>query len=119
MTNKNDIIFINSRYRNSYENTNNFTIYFSNDEIITLKNSEYINVNVVSFSMLNAMYNVSQFTGNNTFILQQYTLDNILETNTNIIIPYGNYSVLTLRDTLNSLLSNKISITYDTAKCIK
>lgn len=115
MVNKVYNLFINSKNKNQYENNNNLTIYFSNDEIITLNNNEYINVNVVSFSMLNSIYNVSEYSGNNKFVLQEYSLNGILDIENNITIPSGNYSVLTLKDTLNNLLSNKINISYNTA----
>ena len=80
-------IYINSANRNSVDKSYDFNIYFDNDEI-NVNPNEGVNVNVVSFSLLNSMYNVNQYTGNNTFILLQNG-----STNTTITIPYGNYSV--------------------------
>ena len=56
------------------------------------------------------MYNVNQYTGNNSFILIENG-----STNTTITIPYGNYSVYSLLDKLNELLSGKIKISYNIA----
>jgi len=102
-------IFINSANRNIQDSAYDFTIYFDNDEINVLPN-EAVNINVVSFSLLNSMYNVNQYTNNNTFILQK---NNTI--NTTITIPYGNYSVYTLRDQLNSLMSGLINVVHDPA----
>lgn len=97
-------IFINSANRLAGQNPYDFTIIFNNTEIIT-KETEGINVNVVSFSMLNSMYNINQYSANNTFLLNS----------TIITIPYGNYSVITLQSQLNALLSGIISVSYNIA----
>ena len=101
-------IYINSANRNSVDKSYDFNIYFDNDEI-NINPNEGVNVNVVSFSLLNSMYNVNQYTGNNTFILLQNG------SNTTITIPYGNYSVYSFMDKLNELLSGKIKISYNIA----
>ena len=103
-------IFINSANRNPIEKTYDFNLFFDNDELI-INCNEGVNVSVVSFSLLNSMYNVNQYTSNNTFILH----NNTLSTNTTITIPYGNYNVYTLQNQLNTLLSGSISITYNVA----
>ena len=55
-----------------------------------------MNINVMSFSMLNTMYNVNQITKNNTFTIRRTNLDGITGIiNTVITIPFGNYSVIT------------------------
>ena len=102
-------IYINSANRNSIDKPYDFNIYFDNDEI-NVNQNEGINVNVVSFSLLNSMYNVNQYTGNNKFIL----LENG-STNTISIIPYGNYSVYSFMDKLNELLTGKIQVSYNIA----
>ena len=102
-------IFINSANRSSIDKSYDFNIYFDNDEI-NINPNEGVNVNVVSFSLLNSMYNVNQYTGNNKFIL----LENG-STNTIIIIPYGNYSVYSFMDKLNELLTGKIQVSYNIA----
>ncbi len=61
-------LFINSANRAKSDNSYNFSIYFDNEEILVNPN-EGMNVNVVSFSMLNSMYNVNKYTNNNTFSL--------------------------------------------------
>ena len=103
-------IYINSANRSINEKSYDFTLYFDNDEIQVERN-EGVNVNVVSFSLLNSMYNVSQYSKNNTFILHNISLNS----DTTIIIPYGNYSVYTFRDQLNALLSGIITVTYNVA----
>ena len=55
------------------------------------------------------MYNVNQYTGNNTFILKTGTTD------TSITIPYGKYNVYTLLNQLNILLSGIITVNYNIA----
>jgi hypothetical protein len=102
-------IYINSANRSSVDKAYDFNIYFDNDEI-NVNPNEGVNVNVVSFSLLNSMYNVNQYTGNNSFILLQNG-----STNTTITIPYGNYSVYSFMDKLNELLSGKIKVSYNIA----
>jgi len=101
-------IYINSANRNSIEKVYDFTIFFDNDELIINPN-EGVNVNVVSFSMLNSMYNVNQYSSNNKFILISS------QGNSTITIPYGNYNVYTLMDQLNRLLSPNVSVSYNVA----
>jgi len=103
-------IFINSANRNANDKPYDFTVFFDNDEII-IKSHEGVNVNVTSFSLLNSMYNVNQYTKNNTFSL----VDDTLSAFTTFTIPYGNYNVYTLRDELNTLLSGIITVFYNVA----
>jgi hypothetical protein len=102
-------IFINSANRSSVDKSYDFNIYFDNDEI-NVNPNEGVNVNVVSFSMLNSMYNVNQHTGNNKFVLLRD--EGITET---ITIPYGNYSVYTFMEQLNTLLSGLVKVSYNVA----
>lgn len=102
-------IYINSANRNKNEKTYDFNITFANDELI-IRPTDGVNVNIVSFSMLNSMYNVNQYLGNNTFILNTN-----FTTNTIITIPYGNYNVYTFMAQLNILLANIISVSYNIA----
>ena len=102
-------IFINSANRSSVDKSYDFNIYFGNDEI-NVNPNEGVNVNVVSFSMLNSMYNVNQNTGNNKFVLLRD--EGITET---ITIPYGNYSVYTFMEQLNLLLSGLVKVSYNVA----
>ena len=60
-------IFINSANREPNEKSYDFSIFFDNDEI-NVNLNEGVNVNVVSFSMLNSMYNVNQYKKNKTQI---------------------------------------------------
>lgn len=102
-------IFINSANRNKQEKNYDFSIFFDNDEII-VKQNEAVNVNVVSFSILNSMYNINQYTNNSSFVLQKNNTSNIV-----INIPYGNYSVYTLRDQLNILMAGMINVSFNLA----
>lgn len=117
MSSKKYNLFLTSKNRDKNEPIYNFNLYLKNQ--ILISKNEIINVNVLSFSMLNSMYNVNSTTQNNTFTIRKTQLDGTtLINNTTITIPYGNYSVLTLRDTINSLLNaaglNNISLTYNT-----
>jgi len=105
-------LFISSKNRDINDKIYDFNIYLKNQIIIGA--NEGININVMSFSMLNSMYNVNSITKNNTFIIKKTDTDGVSNpVYTNIIIPYGNYSVLTLKDTINSLLiTNGLSNIY-------
>lgn len=103
-------IFINSANRKAQENVYDFDLYFDNDEII-VKPNEGININVVSFSMMNSMYNVNQYTKNNTFILTNKSTN----TDTTFTIPYGNYNVYTFMAELNRVLAGIINVSYNVA----
>jgi hypothetical protein len=103
-------IFINSANRKAQENVYDFDLYFDNDEII-VKPNEGININVVSFSMMNSMYNVNQYTKNNTFILTNKSTNS----DTTFTIPYGNYNVYTFMAELNLLLAGIINVSYNVA----
>jgi len=59
------------------------------------------------------MYNVSETYGNNTFTIERRTLADVFVSTILITVPSGNYSVLTLRDTLNTLLTGIASIGYN------
>ncbi len=61
-------VYINSANRSPVDKSYDFNIYFDNDEI-NVNPNEGVNVNVVSFSLLNSMYCVNQYTVNNKFIL--------------------------------------------------
>jgi hypothetical protein len=100
-------LYINSANRLSTEKPYDFTIYFDNDDILVNAN-EGMNVNLVSFSMLNSIYNVNQYTSNNLF--------NVINSSgaiTSYSIPFGNYNAYTLADALNTLLSGKIQVVYN------
>jgi hypothetical protein len=103
-------IYINSANRSSIEKTYDFNLHFDNDELV-IHQSEGVNVNIVSFSMLNSMYNVNQYSGNNIFTLRNTTQS----TSFNLTIPYGNYNVYTFQLQLNALLSGIITVTYNPA----
>ena len=66
MTKKLYNIFINSANRDPNESTASFRVDFLTGEIFC-KENQYITVNVLSFDMMNSMYNVNSYTGNNTF----------------------------------------------------
>ena len=62
-----DIGSFKDSYFKSYKFSEFTSWIFDNDEI-NVNPNEGLNVNVVSFSMLNSMYNVNQHTGNNKFL---------------------------------------------------
>lgn len=89
-------------------NKSNYDLILKN-QIIVDKN-KYLKCNVKKFYTLNSMYNVSALIGNNTFDLELVSGNITLQSYT---IPDGNYSVLTLRDTLNGLLNNLVNVSYN------
>lgn len=100
-------VFINSANRGINETAYDFTIFFDSDEIIVNQN-EGVNINVVSFSLLNSMYNVN----NNN---HQFKIRHQNHTELTVSIPFGNYNVYTLRDELNNQMIGKISVSYNVA----
>ena len=106
-------LYIHSKYRNNTEKPYDFSLYLQNP--IICKPEQAIRVDVMSFYMINTMYNVSSLLNNYTFQIDNVDLSVQPNTTTTSTynIPFGNYSVLQLRDTLNNLLSGKISISYN------
>jgi hypothetical protein len=92
--------FIHSKNRTTDDKVYNFALDYP-DGIISCKDNEYIELNVVSFDMLNNMYNIN-------------ATNNCLKVNETLkYIPYGNYSVKTFRTTLLSLLTIETTIIYN------
>ena len=95
--------FIHSKNRTADDKVYNFAVDYP-DGIISCKDNEYIELNVVSFDMLNNMYNIN-------------ATNNCLKVNETLkYIPYGNYSVKTFRTTLLSLLPIETTIIYNDAQ---
>ena len=101
--------FISSAARPSNETTYNFNVSFPNNLIKANPENQGIKINVISFDMLNAMYNINS--NNNCF--QVYKNGTLFAT---YYIDSGNYSVLTLRNWLNTALAGFITVTYNTAQ---
>ena len=95
--------FIHSKNRTADDKVYNFAVDYP-DGIISCKDNEYIELNVVSFDMPFNMYNINAT--NNCM-----KVNDILQ-----YIPYGNYSVKTFRTTLLSLLPVGTAITYNNAQ---
>ena len=64
--------FIKSSNRATGENTYNFSIDFT-DGVLSCDNNEYMEINVLSFDMINSMYNINS--NNNQFIIRRGTTD--------------------------------------------
>ena len=95
--------FIHSKNRTADDKVYNFAVDYP-DGIISCKDNEYIELNVVSFDMPFNMYNIN-------------ATNNCLKVNETLkYIPYGNYSVKTFRTTLLSLLPVGTAITYNDAQ---
>ena len=95
--------FIHSKNRTVDDKVYNFAVDYP-DGIISCKDNEYIELNVVSFDMPFNMYNIN-------------ATNNCMKVNETILyIPYGNYSVKTFRTTLLSLLPVGTAITYNDAQ---
>jgi hypothetical protein len=100
--------FIKSSNRATGEKSYNFSIDYP-DGVLTCDNNEYMELNVLSFDMINTMYNIN--TSNNQFILRRGTTD------TTYTIPEGNYSVKTFLAIMTGLMNDPhITITYNTAQ---
>ena len=100
--------FISSANRQQEEQSYNFTIDYP-DGILTCRPNEYMEINVLSFDMLNTMYNINS--KNNKF--------DIITPNETVrkTIPSGNYSVKTFMAQLKTLIGNDfITITYNEAQ---
>ena len=95
--------FIHSKNRTADDKVYNFAVDYP-DGIISCKDNEYIELNVVSFDMPFNMYNIN-------------ATNNCMKVNETLkYIPYGNYSVKTFRTTLLSLLPVGTAITYNDAQ---
>ena len=103
-------LYINSANRDITDKTYDFNVYLE-DANISVNPNEGLNVNVVSFHMLNSMYNVNQNAENNTFKLR----NNFTHHQDVYHIPFGNYNVYTLMKELNTLMANKIVVSYNVA----
>ena len=100
--------FIKSSNRSSNDTAFNFSVDFP-DGVLTCDNNEYMELNVLSFDMINTMYNIN--TSNNQFIIRRGTND------TTYTIPVGNYSVKTFLAQLQGLVNDPhITISYNTAQ---
>ena len=103
-------IFISSK--NSINNYD-FNVNLPDNIIKCNGNEEYITINVLSFDMINSMYNV--YSGSNTIVLSKYTIG-VLNYSSILTIPVGNYNVITFMKKLNELLLNIINVSYNTAQ---
>ena len=100
--------FIKSSNRSSNDTAFNFSVDFP-DGVLTCDNNEYMELNVLSFDMINTMYNIN--TSNNQFTIRRGTTD------TTYTIPIGNYSVKTFLAQLQTLTNDPhITISYNTAQ---
>jgi hypothetical protein len=101
--------FIKSSNRASNEKSYSFSIDYP-DGILTCGADEYMEINVISFDMINTMYNINDT--NNQFIIR-YSVGDITYT-----IPVGNYSVKTFMATIAGLIKDdaedNIIISYNT-----
>ena len=95
--------FIHSKNRTADDKVYNFAVDYP-DGIISCKDNEYIELNVVSFDMPFNMYNIN-------------ATNNSMKVNETLkYIPYGNYSVKTFRTTLLFLLPIETTIIYNDAQ---
>jgi len=95
--------FIHSKNRVASDKVYDFVVDYP-DGIISCRDNEYIELNVVSFDMLNNMYNIN-------------STNNCLKVNETLTyIPYGNYSVKTFRTMLLNLLPIGTTILYNEAQ---
>ena len=106
--------YVCSKNRNKNEPIYDFRIDFPQGHI-QAEEHEKISLNVMSFDMINSMYNVSSINNNNQFSIKKTDANG--STNpiiTTYTIPEGNYDVYSFSTVLNNLLAKTISITYNT-----
>ena len=100
--------FISSKNRSVQDKPYDFGIDYPDDGI-TCKDTEYIELNVVSFDLLNSMYNINN--NNNKCIITCGVVT------TTYAIPCGNYIVKTFLAILQTLINDPlIIIAYNTAQ---
>jgi hypothetical protein len=92
--------FISSENRQATEPIYNFSINYP-DSILSCKENEHLELNVLSFDMPNTMYNI-----NSTNDHFQITLDNA--DNRSIHLKHGNYSVKTLLKEFQDIFSQNV-----------
>ena len=92
--------FISSKNRQASESIYNFSVDYP-DGVLSCKENEHMELNVLSFDMPNNMYNI-----NSTNDYFQITLDNGLITD--IHIKHGNYSVKTLLKEFQTIFSQNV-----------
>lgn len=113
MAKKSISTFISSAKKNINESNCDVVVEFP-DDIIKCSETEYINLNVVSFDMLNTMYNINST--NNTFNILVYDDSDVYVSTTSHTIPAGNYSVISLKAWLIAELSSIMNVTYNAAQ---
>lgn len=105
--------FISSTNRGADETIYNFTVSFP-DDLIKCGENELIKLNVVSFDMVNTMYNIKG--SNGLFLINVYDIDGDTVSSNTYQIPDGNYSVYTLRQWFNDTFKGVFGITYNVAQ---
>lgn len=111
MNERNNInVFISSKNRDSNSTPYNYTCKLP-DDLIRCNQSQGIKINIISFDMVNSMYNINSH--NNHFQLITTDLIGGSQLIYNYYIPDGNYSVVDLKNWINSN-NNFMIITYNT-----
>ena len=108
--------FISSANRSTTDSVCDFDVDFT-DDLIKCNQDQYIRVNVISFDMLNSMYNINET--NNTFyiiIFNVVALNPVFNERIEYKIPVGNYSVISLKKWLNDTLTNNLIVSYNVAQ---
>ena len=100
MSNRKITSFISSQNRQSNEHIYDFTIDYP-DGILTIKDNEYCELNVVSFDMPNNMYNINASNDHFQIILDNANVKDIH-------IKHGNYSVNTLLKQFQDIFSQNV-----------
>jgi hypothetical protein len=97
MSDNNVNVFISSKNRDMNSSTSDFTCSFDN-RIISCNENQGININVISFDMLNNMYNINNNNNRFNIIINEGNTQTIQ----NINIINGSYSVVDLMDFIAS-----------------
>lgn len=104
-------IYINSKNRASHESASKFRVLIPQN-LLRLQKDEYFSLNVNGFYCFNSWYNcLDGF--NNQFELSVYNIDGQLTNKYTYKLQVGNPNLNDIKVYLNSILFNKVSVTYD------
>ena len=104
-------IYINSKNRKENENANKFTVKIPNN-LLRLNRDEYFTLNVNGFYCYNSWFNcIDGF--NNMFQIVMCDINDEITETFNYFLQDGNPNVNDVRTNLNSILLNKIVVSYD------
>jgi hypothetical protein len=104
-------LYINSKFKKKDETNGRMKIIIPAG-LLNLQGSDYYTLSVNGFNMFNTFYQLSS--KNNAFIIGHRDISgNIYDSELFYLTCLGNPNVYNIRDDLNVLLQNKVTVTYD------